>query len=180
MGLWASFDEKEKRNLKYSTRAARPRGWNMFGFLRRAISTAGAYSEGKAYEKASKLAQLSTMIYLHEQCESDDTKRVAVWSYLFCTEPSDPGIIQFREQAKDEIADTATQLLDADEPFREIIVCSLWVALAVARSRDNRADFERILSSSVFKQYSATYPMLPHDRYSALVQEWSRKYSPIR
>lgn len=152
----------------------------MFSFIRRAISTAGAYSAGKAYEEASKLAQLSTMIYLHKQWEGEEAKCIAVWSYLFCTEPSDPAVIQFREQSKDEIADTATLLLDADEPFREIIVSSLWVALAVARSQDDRADFERILSSSVFKKYSATYPMLPHGRYSALVEEWSRRYSPIR
>jgi hypothetical protein len=153
----------------------------MFGFLRRAISTAGAYSVGKAYEQAYKLAQLSTIIYLHKQWDGDDAERMAtcVWSYLFCTEPTDQGLIEFRERWKTEIIDTATELLDTDEPFREIIVSSLWVALAVSRSRDDRDDFERITSSAAFKQYSTTHPMLPHDKYSALVEGWSRKYSPL-
>jgi len=97
----------------------------------------------------------------------------------FCTEPEDQSLLEFREQWKNEIISAATQLLDADEPFREVIVSSLWVALAVARSRDHRADFERILSSSVFRQYSGTYLMLPHGEYSALVEGWSRKYSPL-
>ncbi|HXM67287.1 MAG TPA: hypothetical protein VN911_11190 [Candidatus Acidoferrum sp.] len=153
----------------------------MFGFLKRAIGLAGAYSAGKAYEQSYKLAQLSTIIYLHKQCDGDDGERMAtcVWSYLFCTEPTDQGLIEFRERWKTEIVNTATEILDTDEPFREVIVSSLWVALAVSRSRDDRDDFERITSSAVFKQYSTTHPMPPHDRYSALVEGWSRKYSPL-
>jgi len=153
----------------------------MFGFLKRAIGIAGAYSAGKAYEQSYKQVQLSTIIYLHKQWDGDDAKNMAicVWSYLFCTEPTDQGLIEFRERWKTEIANSATHLLDTDEPFREVVVSSLWVALAVSRLRDDRADFERITSSSVFKQYSTAYPMLPHDRYSALVEGWSRKYSPL-
>src|ERR1700675_2906220 len=153
----------------------------MFGFLKRAIGLAGAYSAGKAYEQSYKLAQLSTIIYLHKQCDGDDGERMAtcVWSYLFCTEPTDQGLIEFRERWKTEIVNTATEILDTDEPFREVIVSSLWVALAVSRSRDDRDDFERITSTAVFKQYSTTHPMPPHDRYSALVEGWSRKYSPL-
>ena len=153
----------------------------MFGFLKRAIGIAGAYSAGKAYEQSYKLAQLSTIFYLRKQWDDDDAKHMAtcVWSYLFCTEPTDQSLIEFRERWKTEITSSATQLLDTDEPFRELIVSSLWVALAVSRSRDDRADFERITSSSVFRQYSAAYPMPPHDRYKALVEGWSRKYSPL-
>jgi hypothetical protein len=153
----------------------------MFDFLKRAIGMAGAYSAGKAYEQSYKLAQLSTIIYLHKQCDGDDGERIAncVWSYLFCTKLTDQGLIEFRERWKTEIVNTATAILDTDEPFREVIVSSLWVALAVSRSRDDRDDFERITSSAVFKQYSATHPMPPHDRYLALVEEWSRKYSPL-
>jgi hypothetical protein len=153
----------------------------MFDFLKRAIGMAGAYSAGKAYERSYKLAQLSTIIYLHRQFDGDDGERMAtcVWSYLFCTEPTDQGLIEFRERWKTEIVNTATKILDTDEPFREVIMSSLWVALAVSRSRDDRDDFERITSSAVFKQYSTTHPMPPHDRYSALVEGWSRKYSPL-
>jgi hypothetical protein len=144
----------------------------MLEFLKRAIGMAGAYSAGKAYEQSYKLAQLSTIIYLHKQFDGDDGERMAicVCSYLFCTEPTDQSLIEFRERWKTKIINTATQLLDTDEPFREVVVTSLWVALAVSRSRDDRADFDRITSSGVFKQYSTTYPMLPHDRYSALVE----------
>jgi len=55
----------------------------MFDFLKRAIGMAGAYSAGKAYEQSYKLAQLSTIIYLHKQCAGDDGERMAtcVWSY---------------------------------------------------------------------------------------------------
>jgi len=153
----------------------------MFDFLKRAIGMAGAYSTGKAYERSYKLAQLSTIIYLHKQFDGDDGERMAtcVWSYLFCTEPTDQGLIEFRERWNAEIIDAAREILETDEPFREVIVPSLWVALAVSRSRDDRADFERIMSSIVFKQYSTTYPMLPHNKYSALVERWSRKYSPL-
>jgi len=153
----------------------------MFGFLSRAVGMVAAYSAGKRYEQAFKLAELSAMIYVHKQWEGADAKSVAdcVWSYLFCTEPLDQGILEYRERWKSEIVNTATQLLGSDEPFRELIVSSLWIALAVSRSRDDRAYFDRILSSNVFKQYSANYPMLPPDRYSALVEEWSRKYSPL-
>ena len=151
----------------------------MLGFLKRVIGIADAYSAGKGYEQAYKLAELSSLIYFDKHWEIADAKGVAVWSYLFCTEPTEPGVIEFRERWKDEITDTATLLLDSDEPLREVVVSSLWVALAVARSRDDRGDFERILSSRVFKQYSTSYPMLPHDRYAALVEGWSRKYSPL-
>ena len=153
----------------------------MFNFLKRAIGMAGADSAGKAYEQSYKLAQLSTIIYLHKQCVGDDGERMAtsVWSYLFCTEPTDQGLIEFRERWRTEVGNTAMEILDTDEPFREVIVSSLWVALAVSRSRDDRDDFERIASSAVFKQYSATHPMPPHDRYAALVEGWSRKYSPL-
>jgi hypothetical protein len=153
----------------------------MFDFLKRAIGMAGAYSAGKTCEQSYKLAQLSTIIYLHKQCDGDDGERMAtcVWSYLFCTEPTDQVLIAFREQWKTEIVNTATEILDTDKPFREVIVSSLWVALAVSRSRDDRADFERIMSSTVFKQYSTTYPLLPHNKYSALVERWSREYSPL-
>jgi hypothetical protein len=120
----------------------------MFDFLKRAIGRAGAYSAGKAYERSYKLAQLSTIIYLHKQFDGDDGERMAtcVWSYLFCTEPTDQGLIEFRERWKTEIVNTATEILDTDEPFREVIMSSLWVALAVSRSRDDRDDFERISS----------------------------------
>jgi hypothetical protein len=151
----------------------------MFGFLKRAISTVGAYSAGKTYEQSFSLAQLSAMIYLDKQLESAEAERLVVWSYLFCTEPTDPGILEFRAQRHSEILITASQLIESDEPFRELVVSSLWVALSVSRSRDDHAAFERILSSNVFKQYSAEYPMLPHDRYSALVEGWSRKYSAL-
>jgi hypothetical protein len=151
----------------------------MFGFLKRVIGIADAYSAGKGYEQAYKLAELSSLIYLDKHWKIADAMGIAVWSYLFCTEPTEPGVTEFRERRKDEITETATLLLDSDEPFREVVVSSLWVALAVARSRDDRGDFERIFSSSVFKQYSTSYPMLPHDRYAALVEGWSRKYSPL-
>jgi hypothetical protein len=77
----------------------------MFDFLKRAIGMAGAYSAGKAYEQSYKLAQLSTIIYLHKQCDGEDGERMAtsVWSYLFCTEPTDQGLIEFRERWKAEI-----------------------------------------------------------------------------
>jgi hypothetical protein len=153
----------------------------MFNFLKRAIGMAGAYSAGKAYEQSYKLAQLSTIIYLHKQCAGNDGERMAtcVWSYLFCTEPTDQGLIEFRKRWKTEIVNTAMEILDTDEPFREVIVSSLWVALAVSRSREHRDDFERITSSAVFKQFSTTHPMPPCDRYAALVEGWSRKYSPL-
>jgi hypothetical protein len=153
----------------------------MFDLLKRAVGMAGAYSSGRAYEQSYKLAQLSTIIYLHKQFDGDDGERMAtcVWSYLFCTEPTDQGLIEFRERWKAEIVNTATEILATDEPFREVIVSSLWVALAVSRLRDDRDDFERITSSAVFKQYSTIPPMLPHDRYSTLVEGWSRKYSPL-
>jgi hypothetical protein len=102
-----------------------------------------------------------------------------IWSYLFCTEPTDRSVLEFRQRWASEIANAATRLLAADEPFREVIVYSLWVALAVSRSRDDRVSFDRIMSSTVFRQYSTTYPMPSHDKYSALVEGWSRKYSPL-
>jgi hypothetical protein len=151
----------------------------MFGFLRRAIGIAGAYSAGKGYEKAYNLAQLSTIIYLDKLGKWADVERNALWSYLFCTEPRDPIIVDFCRQWKDEIADSATQLLDADEPFREVVVSSLWIALAVTRSQNDRTGFDRVLPSGIFKQYSTAYQMLPHDKYSALVERWSRRYSPV-
>ena len=151
----------------------------MFGFLKRVIGIADAYSAGKGYERAYKLAELSSLIYLDKHWKIADELGMAVWGYLFCTEPTEPGVIEFRERWNAEITDTASLILDSDEPFREVLLSSLWVALAVARSRDDRGDFERILSSSVFKQYSTSYPMLPHERYAALVEGWSRKYSPI-
>ncbi len=153
----------------------------MFGFLKRAIGMAGAYSAGRADEQSYQLAQLCTIIYLHKQLDGDDVDSMAtcVWSYLFCTEPTDQGLLEFREQWQSEISNIAIQLLDTDEPFREVIVSSLWVALAVSRSQDDRAAFERIMSSAAFGQYSTTYPMLPHDKYSALVEGWSRMYSPL-
>jgi hypothetical protein len=153
----------------------------MFDFLKRAIGMAGAYSAGKTYEQSYQLAQLSTIIYLHKQWDGDDADRMAtcVWSYLFCTEPTDQGLLEFRERWKSEISIWGSDLLDTDRPFREVIVSSLWVALAVARSRSDHVAFERIMSSTVFIQYSTTYPMLPHDRYSALVEGWSREYSPM-
>jgi hypothetical protein len=153
----------------------------MFDFLKRAIGMVGAYSTGKAYEQSYQLAQLSTIIYLHKHWDGDGSDRMAtcVWSFLFCTEPTDQGLLEFREQWKSEISNIGIELLDTDEPFREVIVSSLWVALAVSRSRDDRAGFDRIMSSTVFRQYSTAYPMLPPDRYSALVEGWSRKYSPL-
>jgi|SRR5271163_1232341 len=151
----------------------------MLGFLKRVIGIADAYSAGKGYEQAYKLAELSSLIYLDKHWNIVDAMGIAVWSYLFCTEPTELSMVEFRERWKDEITNKATLLLDSDEPFREVVVSSLWVALAVARSREDRGDFERILSSSVFKQYSPTYPMLPHDRYASLVESWSRKYSPL-
>src|SRR3979411_335536 len=74
----------------------------MFDFLKRAIGMAGAYSAGKDYERSYKLAQLSTIIYLHKQFDGDDGERTAtcVWSYLFCTEPTDQGWIEFREHGR--------------------------------------------------------------------------------
>jgi len=120
------------------------------------------------------------MMYLHKECDGPDAERIAtcVWSHLFCTEPSDSDILVVLQHCGDEISRLAAHLLEADDAFRRVMVSTLWVALAVCRSRDDRAGFDRIMASDAFKLYSAECPMLSPERYSALVENWSRKYAP--
>ena len=102
---------------------------------------------------------------------------VCVWSYLFCTEPS-AELLAFREHHKGEIQDIALQIIDDDEPFREVIVSTMWVALGVCKSQNDRAGYDRILGSTILKKYFQQYPMLSHEKYAALVEAWAREYSP--
>lgn len=152
----------------------------MPGFLKRAISLFAAYSTGCVYERAYKQAELSAMIYVHRRCQGSDEERIAasVWSHLFCTEPTDPDVLAIREHCRAQISSLATQLLESDESFREVMISTLWVALAICRSRDDRIGFDRIMGSETFRLYSAAYPMLSESEYLALVENWARGYRP--
>jgi len=155
----------------------------MFGFLKRAAGIVDDYATGKALEQWYKIAELTTMMYVLKLWDVDSNPSVKdfainVWSYLLCTEPTDPRLVAFGVQHKGEIESEALRLLASDEPFRKVIVSTMWVGLGVCRSQEDKAGFEKILASEIFKLYSAAYPMLSHDKYAQAVEEWARLYSP--
>src|SRR5713101_542090 len=154
----------------------------MFGFLKRASGMVNAYATGKVYEQWYKIAEVATMQYVQKLWDSNDPNNrnysLCLWSYLLCTEPRSPELLAFSEQHTIEIEREALQFLELDEPFREVIISTLWVALGICRGQDNKSGFEKILHSEIFTKYCKTYPMLPHDKYAALVEVWARTYSP--
>lgn len=153
----------------------------MFGFLKRATRLADAYATGKAYEQWYKMAELTTMMYLEKLYDTQYGRSfwLCIWSYLLCTQPNHQEILTFRDAHQSAIEREALDLLELDEPFRQVIVSTLWVGLGVCRAYDDKAGYDRILSSKVFSRYSATYPLLSPQDYSTLVESWSRAYSPV-
>lgn len=152
----------------------------MFGFLKRAAGMADAYARGKTLEQWYKIAELTTMMYIEKLYDVDYGRSfwLCIWSYLLCTEPKDREILNFREEHEADIQREALDLMEEDEPFRQVIVSTLWVGLGVCRAYDDKAGYDRILGSEVFSRYSTTYPMLSPQDYSTLVESWSRAYSP--
>ncbi|HTA25657.1 MAG TPA: hypothetical protein VK763_19155 [Terriglobales bacterium] len=152
----------------------------MFGFLKRAAGMADAYATGKAYEHWYKIAELTTMMYIEKLYEGDYGRSfwLSVWSYLLCTMPKSQEILNFREEHEADIERAALDLMEEDEPFRQVIVSTLWVALGMCRAYDDKAGFDRILDSEVFKAFSPTYPMLSPQGYATTVESWSSVYSP--
>ena len=152
----------------------------MFGFLKRAAGLADAYATGKAYEQWYKIAELTTMMYIEKRYDAEYGRNfwLCVWSYLLCTQPKDQEILDFHEEHEADIERAALDLMEEDEPFRRVIVSTLWVALGMCRAYDDKAGYDRILDSEIFKAFSTTYPMLSSHDYSILVEGWSRVYSP--
>ena len=116
----------------------------MFGFLKRAAGIVDDYSAGKALEQWYKVAELTTMMYMLRLWSADSNpsaKEFAInlWSYLLSTEPSDPGLRAFGVQHKVEIQSEALRLLANDEPFRKVIVSTLWIGLGICRGQDDKA-----------------------------------------
>jgi len=153
----------------------------MFGFLKRAAGMAGAYASGKAYEQWYKIAELTTVMYIEKLYDVDYGRSfwICIWSYLLCTAPKDQAILNFREEHEADIECQALDLMEEDEPFRQMIVSTLWVRLGVCRAYNDKSGYDRILDSEVFSRYSTTYPILPPEDYATLVESWSRVYSPL-
>ncbi len=156
----------------------------MFGFLKSAFGMIGTYRTGKALEQSYRLAGFTTMMYVLRlwDVERNPSARdfaMNVWSYLLFTEPADTELLAFRSQHKDEIERESLRLLDEDEPFRTVVAYSMWVGLCVCKSQNDKAGAERILGSETFKKYYAIYPMLPHNKYAQVVEDWMRMYSPL-
>lgn len=153
----------------------------MLGFLKRAAGMVHAYTTGKALEQSYKKAEVTTLIYVQKLWDfdpSDQSLAICVWSYLLCTEPRSTELRAFREQHKDDIEGIALQILDDHELFREVIVSTLWAALVVCRSQNDKAGHDRIFACTVFKKYFQKYPMLSQEKYTALVERWAREYNP--
>lgn len=152
----------------------------MLGFLKRLLPFGSAYADGKAYEQWYKMAMLTTMIYIDEICLSSYEKefRLCLWSYLHCTEPTSDDIVRFRNEHSAQIESVALSLLERDEPFRTVIVSSLWVGLCMSRAYDDKRRYDRTLASQTFARYSQEYPLLSPKLYADLIQRWSQQYSP--
>jgi len=153
----------------------------MFGFLKRAAKTVSAYRDGEAYKDCFLAAQFLTMQYIQKLLvhdPEDKTLAVCTWSYLMCTTPRNAEMRSYSEQHAQKIEKQALELLDQDEPFREVVVSTLWVALGVCKGDGDKEGLERILSSEIFLKYSATYPLLSADQYNALGSAWMQKYCP--
>jgi hypothetical protein len=160
--------------------AANRRATTMFGFLKRLSRIPSAYADGKAYEQWYKMAMLTTMIYVDERCPSAYGKdfRLCVWSNLHCTEPTNSELLKVREEYRAEIETVAMTVLENDEPFREVIVSTLWVGLCMCRAYGDNDRYDRTLNSPVFARYSQSYRLVPPKVYGALIDRWSQKYSP--
>jgi hypothetical protein len=158
-------------------------GGTMLEFFKRFAGAARLYSDGKAYETWYKVAESATLLYIIKLCgpgADSDSKRIAacMWSYLLSTGPRNPEMAEFQQGHEPQIENEALKLLDGDLPFRELIVSTLYVALAVCRGYDDKGRFERILDSQVFAKYSGEYPLLSPRNYANLVEGWATLHSP--
>jgi hypothetical protein len=155
----------------------------MIEFLKRFTGAAGLYSKGKAYETWYDVAESATLLYIIKLGGPDadsDSKRFAacVWSYLLSTAPRNAEMAEFQQGHEAQVENEALKLLDVDLPLREVIVSTLYVALAVCRGYDDEGRFERIMDSHVFAKYSGEYPVPSHSNYANLVEGWATVYSP--
>jgi hypothetical protein len=135
------------------------------------------YYKGKTFETWYKIALICSYKKLQSNLKEEKLSK-SVFNRLFLFDDEKQDIKEFTEKNHKLIEEKAAEIISQDIEFRDLIIQTLFVKLAVARGYDNRSAFDKILGNDLFKTHFLKSHIKPCNlnEYVALVESFRKKH----